>query len=126
MKAAIVALFLFIAIVALSNNPNKQRERMYQKLPQWIAMMDDPNCDYFEAMKAFDLFWKNRKKPLEEKEVLGSIAEESVLDDKALSRHWRQDAGESVNFSSSQKIAFGILCGGRVNPRKNWRMVQVN
>jgi len=36
--------------------------------PAWIKMMDDPNVNYNEAVKAFDAYWKNRTKPVEEDE----------------------------------------------------------
>lgn len=38
----------------------------YKKYPHWIQMMDDPNVNYFEAVKAFDEFWKDREEPEEE------------------------------------------------------------
>lgn len=66
-------------------------------------MMEDPKCNYFEAIKAFDLFWKNRKRPLEEKEVLGKIAEESITDDKALSRRLKKLPAESRNLTFQYK-----------------------
>lgn len=34
-------------------------------------MMDDPNANYFEVLKAYDAFWKNRKMPLEEDDIIG-------------------------------------------------------
>lgn len=103
MKAVVIAFSLLISIVAFSNNPNKHVDKSYQKFPQWIVMMDDPSCNYFEAVKAFDLFWKNRKKPLEEKEVLGSIAEESISDDKALTRRLKKLPAESRNLTFQYK-----------------------
>jgi hypothetical protein len=33
---------------------------------QWISAMDDPNANYFEAVKSFDKFWSNRQKPMKD------------------------------------------------------------
>lgn len=66
-------------------------------------MMEDPKVNYFEAVKAFDVFWKNRKRPLEEKEILGKIAEESITDDKALTRRLKKLPLESRNLTFQYK-----------------------
>ncbi len=34
--------------------------------PYWITMMDDTNNLYSQTISAFDLYWQNRKKPIEE------------------------------------------------------------
>ena len=36
-------------------------------------MMNDPNTNYHEAVKAFNEFWKNRERPREEKEVFSNM-----------------------------------------------------
>ncbi len=33
--------------------------------PLWIAMMNDPNVNYYKAVEAFDKFWEHREKPTE-------------------------------------------------------------
>jgi hypothetical protein len=38
--------------------------------PAWIKMMDDPKVDYFDAVKNYERFWKNKIKPLDEQEVI--------------------------------------------------------
>jgi hypothetical protein len=99
MKYFLFCTLLFFSINLSANNKDKS----YQKFPYWIQMMEDPKCNYFEAINAFDLFWKNRKRPLEEKEVLGKIAEESITDDKALSRRLKKLPAESRNLTFQYK-----------------------
>ncbi|UKJ06738.1 hypothetical protein [Solitalea lacus] len=41
--------------------------------PSWIALMDDPNVNYFAAVKAFNLYWKHKEKPVEENELFESV-----------------------------------------------------
>ncbi len=70
---------LLVAIVAvmlclLMGQPlMAQKARPEPTKPSWIAMMDDPNVNYHEAVKAFDTYWKNREKPTEEEERFGSV-----------------------------------------------------
>ncbi|MES2005769.1 MAG: hypothetical protein V4450_14720 [Bacteroidota bacterium] len=40
-----------------------------KSVPSWIAMMDDPNVNYHDAVKAFEKYWKHRIKPVEEDEL---------------------------------------------------------
>lgn len=89
--------------VFANNKSNKQKEKSYRNFPVWIQMIEDPKCNYFEAIKAFDIFWKNRKRPLEEKEILGVIAEESITDDKALTRRLKKLPAESKNLTFQYK-----------------------
>lgn len=34
--------------------------------PYWIAMMNDSTVNYYDAVNAFDIYWKNRVKPTED------------------------------------------------------------
>lgn len=38
-------------------------------------MIKDPNVNYFEAVKAYEEFWKGREKPLDEDAVIGQEKE---------------------------------------------------
>ncbi len=38
-------------------------------VPSWVTMMDDPNVNYYDAVKAFNDYWKNKIKPVEEDEL---------------------------------------------------------
>ncbi len=52
------------------------------KPPLWVTMMDDPNTNYFDAVKNFNDYWKTREKPVEEGELFESVGnrekEESI------------------------------------------------
>jgi hypothetical protein len=60
-------LFLSCALNVLAQHTESPKGKVnYKKHPHWIQMMDDPNVNYFEAVKAFDEFWKDREEPEEE------------------------------------------------------------
>jgi hypothetical protein len=52
---------------AQAQKPSKKMD--YSKQPYWIEMMNDSSVNYFEAVKAFKVFWKDRKEPSEENEM---------------------------------------------------------
>ena len=47
---------------------NSREKKNYRDEPHWINMMNDPNVNYFEAVKAFETFWKDKPVPMEEEE----------------------------------------------------------
>jgi len=65
----IVFSMLLISTLGFSQK-NKQTPN-YSKHPYWIDMMNDPNANYFETVKAYNDFWANRKKPTEEDDIIG-------------------------------------------------------
>ncbi len=55
--------------------------------PSWITMMDDPNVNYFEAVKSFEQYWKDKERPVVENEMFESAEnkekEEAIRQKKA-------------------------------------------
>jgi len=49
----------------------KNRKVNYEKEPAWIQMMDDPKAIFFETVKAFREYYKERPLPKEPNEVEG-------------------------------------------------------
>jgi hypothetical protein len=47
------------------------RFKLYRTSPVWKDMLDDPNANYFEVQKAFELFWSGKELPVEEDEIIG-------------------------------------------------------
>ncbi len=67
----LIAAVMLFAISTFSFSQNIKSTKDYSKHPYWIEMMDDPNVNYLEAVKAYDEFWADRKKPKEEDEIIG-------------------------------------------------------
>jgi hypothetical protein len=69
MKPFLIGIICLISAVRLSaQTPSKS---YYKKNPVWIEMIQSPTVNYFEAIKAYDLFWEGKEKPLEENDILG-------------------------------------------------------
>ncbi|MBA3680264.1 MAG: hypothetical protein H0W73_03615 [Bacteroidetes bacterium] len=77
-----LCLFFCIGFIAAQKNNSKN----YKKNPVWIDMIKDPNVNYFEAINAYETFWKNKKKPLEEDELIGQTKGEASKEEKMESR----------------------------------------
>ncbi len=70
------------------------------KPPLWVTMMDDPNVNYFVAVKNFNVFCKTREKPVEEKELFGSVG------DREKEETIKQKKGKLKAEDPAKKYAF--------------------
>jgi hypothetical protein len=70
-------LFALVATMSSAHAQNKatHSNKEYMQKPLWITMMDDPNANFFEVEKAFDLYWSKHEKPEGEHEEIGERAE---------------------------------------------------
>jgi hypothetical protein len=62
---------IFLLFVTFSHAQNKSRNLKSERKPDWILMMDDPNANFFETVKAFRKYYKERPLPKEPNEVEG-------------------------------------------------------
>lgn len=77
-------LLLFCNAVAQKKS-NSYDPKKYKKEPLWIRMMDDPNANYFETIKAFRAYYQNRilpKEPFENEEMEVFEKEVGLITDK--------------------------------------------
>lgn len=63
---------LLLGCLALSiPAQTKLKDSDYKKRAYWIEMIKDPHVNYFEAVKAYDLFWKGKPQPKDEDQLIG-------------------------------------------------------
>lgn len=65
MLVTILLMFFSVKIQA----QDKPRKINYEKEPAWITMMDDPKANYYETIKAFKKYYRERPLPEEPKEL---------------------------------------------------------
>jgi hypothetical protein len=75
----VILAFLFENAIA-----QKSETKDYATSPYWIAMMADTNINYFEATKAFNIYWKGREKPQAEDEKFANAGRD---DDKVKNKN---------------------------------------
>ena len=64
---------VFCSVMAMAqNSSNTYNPKKYKKEPLWIQMMDDPKANYYETIKAFRVYWKDRVLPKEPFETEGA------------------------------------------------------
>ncbi len=56
---------LFTGSAFAQSAAESHHSKHYSKEPLWIRMMDDPQVNYHETIKAFRLYWKERVLPKE-------------------------------------------------------------
>lgn len=87
MKYTLLFLLLFMsAFSTMAQNKAKVSDKEYMQKPLWISMMDDPNANFFEVEKAFDLYWSKHEKPEGEHEEIGERAEREKIPGKRRQR----------------------------------------
>lgn len=69
---------LFVVAIALSGLSEtvvaQQSQAPSMETPKWVIMMEDPNVNFFEAVKEYDAFWLTHKKPASEAETFETQA----------------------------------------------------
>jgi len=65
-------LFIIFILFCLGTNAQDKividthkNDLLYKSSPVWITMMDDPNANYYEACKAFKIYWEGKIVPAE-------------------------------------------------------------
>ena len=90
---------LFIVIIACSlsgsiNAQTKFTEKEYSRNPMWISMIRDTAVNYFEAEKAFKIYFEHHAKPAGEQEDIGSSPDR----DKKLSKKKLRELNDENNM----------------------------
>lgn len=67
----IKTIFLLLALCTFAKHLQAQSDSKYRKTALWIAMMEDPNINYYEAIKAFNMYFERHKMPRIEEEEMG-------------------------------------------------------
>lgn len=83
------------------------------KNPEWVTMMEDPNVNYYEAVKSFNEFWKGREMPIDEADVLN---EEMTGREK---REHRRAVRKLKKMSPAERQEFDYLAY-QYKRFKNW------
>lgn len=116
--------FSIPGVFAQKKTPAVAKKEIPSGQPAWIAMMDDPDVNYYRAVADFNAYWKHRIKPLEENELFetgGKKEQEEALRERKQGRlrnndaavkyaydykrflHWKEDAAHLVKADGHLK-----------------------
>ena len=114
----VAILFLFTSSV---NAQERESKRKFSKEPAWIKMMHDPNANYFETVKAFREYYRDRPLPSEPNETEGqdSFEKEVGLEEdnagkkseKELERERRRQNPNDIIYASEVRAFKGWFYG---------------
>jgi hypothetical protein len=112
MKKIIILSFLlaFTLTNIFAQDKPVYNPKEYSKKPIWIKMMKDPEVNFYEAIKAFRKFWKEKKLPCEagEEEGMDAFEVEVGLRDPNKPESKRERKRESKNDKDSKKYAYEV------------------
>ncbi|WP_317897115.1 hypothetical protein [Aurantibacillus circumpalustris] len=112
-------LFLLLSFtIGAQNTSKKYSTRKLKKEPHWIEMMDDPRANYYETVRAFRLYWKDKvlpKEPFENEEMDSFEREVGLIDDKESERERERE--ERRRAKQNKK---GIDYSAEVRAFKGW------
>jgi hypothetical protein len=72
-KGQILTGVAWLLLCLFLNSSSMAQQTKTPATPSWITMMEDPDVNYFEAVKSFNDYWKNKEKPVEEGEMFESV-----------------------------------------------------
>ena len=55
-------------------------------VPSWVKAMNDPDANYYKAIKEYEEFWKGKEKPLDEEHLMNKGTEKVKEHIKTLSK----------------------------------------
>lgn len=65
-------LFLILMLPSVSIAQKQFSDQYMRQHPIWISMMNDSSCNFFQAERAFELYFSEHAIPKEEDEIIGS------------------------------------------------------
>jgi hypothetical protein len=116
----IVVMLTIMTIVGYSQDSKVKRTADYKIEPVWIKMMDDPNVDYNEAVRAFNIYWSDKIEPEEEQELIteGKFTKLQLDSAREVRSKWSQ---AQLNEYMEMKYQFKRFKNWK---RINWPYVQ--
>jgi hypothetical protein len=78
-----MAILLLVCNDAHGQNGSKSKAI---KAPSWVTAMNDPDANYYKAIKEYEDFWKGKEKPLDEEHLMNKGKEEVKEHVRSLSK----------------------------------------
>ena len=91
MKRFILLLLAACCLLKANAQQKQYTEKDYARNPVWIDMIEDTSANYFEAEKAYKIYWQHHEKPGGENDVIGEHAERGKIPSKHKQQKIQQD-----------------------------------
>lgn len=102
-KTVIIFIFLLMGFAAFPQAKSHFTKKEMKKKPLWIEMQNDEHVNYFEALKAFELYFTDHKFPVMEEEEMAhnEKLKERIL--KSEAKYKRKKRKEIIEPNESEK-----------------------
>ena len=91
LSSLVIVLLFHLSFNVTAQSSNKPKSLA---IPDWVKAIDDPNANYYTAIKEYEAFWKTHEKPADEEELMNKGSEKVKEHLKKLSkkevRHQRE------------------------------------
>lgn len=88
-KLLLTTMFSCVLLFAIKAQSN-YNELTFKNKPVWIEMMHDSTVNYYQAIKAFNIFWEDRRRPGEKGENEKEEAETKGRKEKREQRRYEK------------------------------------
>lgn len=105
MRTTLLCLLLLISCISV----HAQQTKPSYTLPDWVAMIDHPSTNYFEAIRSFEAYWAGKEKPGEEEEA------ETAKDEQE-----REKEANHRSSLSTEEREYELLLAYHYKRFKNW------
>ncbi len=85
-KIPLLLLIIFIGHICSAQTENVYTEKDYARNPLWIKMIKDTAVNFFEAEKAYKIYFQHHELPGGEHDVIGEHEKETKAPSKATQR----------------------------------------
>ena len=90
-KLMLLSICLIAGYISHAQQVNAYTEKDYARNPVWIKMIKDTAANYFEAEKAFKIYFRHHEKPEGEHDVIGERAKEEKNPSKRERRRMQEE-----------------------------------
>ena len=99
---------LLVMIILATKLPVKSFAQTsdYKNNPEWIKMIDNPASNYFEAIKAYETYWKYHEKPEgeEEKMEINNNHSSGKISDQEKEEAEEKQRADSIKVFTQQEL----------------------
>jgi len=111
---------LLFSIQLQAQNSTAKKEN-YSIVPVWINMMDDPNTNYYEAMKAYYEYWKVHAKPAGEEEEMTEGKKDFNEMEKETKREIKKEKNKKLSEDDLKRMNENETMKYQIKRFEQWR-----
>ena len=90
-------------------------------LPNWVAMIDDPNVNYYNALKTYDEYWKTHIKPNNEEEEMAAEKEGFREHEREVKKEIKKDSNRVFTEEEIKQMNESNLMKYHVKRFEQWK-----